>query len=51
MVHQSDIKIAGNTASAGSLWKMFNGVEIKLKCLLSLVIDVDMYTNGFCKLK
>ena len=38
------IKIAGNTAIAGSLWKMFNGVKgvkVKVNYLMSLVIDVD----------
>ena len=38
------IKIAGNTAIADSLWKMFNGVKgvkVKANYLMSLVIDVD----------
>ena len=38
------IKIAGNTAIVGSLWKLFNGVKgvkVKVNYLMSLVIDVD----------
>ena len=46
-------KIAGNTAIAGSLWEMFNGVKgvkVKVNYLMSLVMDVDTQAQMTFKL-